>query len=199
MWYPREGPKDVKAAAASAGTVANGSPGASTRYGAALTVLATVFFMWGFASVLNDTLVPHLKAVFALNYGQSLLIQFVFFLAYLLMSLPGAKLLGEVLPLQPLHRQVRQRRGLVAHLEDHRVLPPPIATRVSRNLRGFSPGKGGNNHHEYDQQYEKNIDQGRDVDLALHLAANYIIHRHGGTSFDTCGGASAFDVGEPSA
>ena len=48
------------------------------KYAAALTVLATVFFMWGFATVLNDILVPHLKAVFRLNYGQSLLIQFVF-------------------------------------------------------------------------------------------------------------------------
>ena len=96
MWYPHEGPKDVKAAAASAGTVANGSPGASTHYGAALTVLATVFFMWGFATVLNDILVPHLKAVFALNYGQSLLIQFVFYLAYLLMSLPAARLLERI-------------------------------------------------------------------------------------------------------
>jgi MFS transporter, FHS family, L-fucose permease len=82
--------------AASAGTVANGSPGASTRYGAALAVLATVFFMWGFATVLNDILVPHLKAVFALNYGQSLLIQFVFYLAYLLMSLPAARLLERI-------------------------------------------------------------------------------------------------------
>src|SRR3984885_16343599 len=91
MWYPHEG-----VMAASAGTVANGSPGASTRYGAALTVLATVFFMWGFATVLNDILVPHLKAVFALNYGQSLLIQFVFYLAYLLMALPAAKLLERI-------------------------------------------------------------------------------------------------------
>ena len=82
--------------AASAGTVATGSPGANTRYGAALVVLATVFFMWGFATVLNDILVPHLKAVFALNYGQSLLIQFVFYLAYLLMSLPGARLLERI-------------------------------------------------------------------------------------------------------
>ena len=64
--------------------------------GGALVVLATVFFMWGFATVLNDILVPHLKAVFALNYGQSLLIQFVFYLAYLLMSLPGARLLERI-------------------------------------------------------------------------------------------------------
>jgi len=45
------------------------------KYGLALTVLSVVFFMWGFATVLNDILVPHLKAVFELNYGQSLLIQ----------------------------------------------------------------------------------------------------------------------------
>jgi FHS family L-fucose permease-like MFS transporter len=70
--------------------------GSSERYGAALVVLATVFFMWGFATVLNDILVPHLKAVFSLNYGQALLIQFVFYLAYLLMSLPAAKLLERV-------------------------------------------------------------------------------------------------------
>src|ERR1700729_972389 len=65
-------------------------------YTLALTVLATVFFMWGFATVLNDILVPHLKAVFSLNYGQSLLIQFVFYLGYLLMSLPAAKLLERI-------------------------------------------------------------------------------------------------------
>jgi MFS transporter, FHS family, L-fucose permease len=71
-------------------------PGAAKPYGAALAVLATVFFMWGFATVLNDILVPHLKAVFSLNYGQSLLIQFVFYLGYLLMSLPAAKLLERI-------------------------------------------------------------------------------------------------------
>ena len=82
--------------AAPVGTVVTGRPSATERYGAALAVLATVFFMWGFATVLNDILVPHLKAVFSLNYGQSLLIQFVFYLGYLLMSLPAAKLLERI-------------------------------------------------------------------------------------------------------
>src|ERR1700744_5137447 len=95
--------------AAPAGTAGNavagtdkrdGAPGATQRYGAALVVLATVFFMWGFATVLNDILVPHLKSVFSLNYGQSLLVQFVFYLGYLLMSLPAAKLL-ECIGYQP--------------------------------------------------------------------------------------------------
>jgi FHS family L-fucose permease-like MFS transporter len=61
-------------AAAPIESVATARPGSSEPYGLALTVLATVFFMWGFVTVLNDILVPHLKAVFALNYGQSLLI-----------------------------------------------------------------------------------------------------------------------------
>jgi FHS family L-fucose permease-like MFS transporter len=65
-------------------------------YAGALTVLTTVFFMWGFATVLNDILVPHLKAVFQLNYGQSLLIQFAFYLGYLLMAIPSAKLLERI-------------------------------------------------------------------------------------------------------
>ena len=82
--------------AAPATTVGSASAASGGRYGAALAVLATVFFMWGFATVLNDILVPHLKAVFQLNYGQSLLIQFVFYLGYLLMSLPAAKLLERI-------------------------------------------------------------------------------------------------------
>lgn len=59
----------------------------------ALLVLASVFFMWGFITALNDILALHLKAVFALSYTQAMLVQFVFFGAYFLMSLPAAKLL----------------------------------------------------------------------------------------------------------
>jgi FHS family L-fucose permease-like MFS transporter len=66
------------------------------NYAVALAVLTTVFFMWGFATVLNDILVPHLKAVFSLNYAQSLLVQFVFYLAYLLMAIPAAKVLERI-------------------------------------------------------------------------------------------------------
>jgi FHS family L-fucose permease-like MFS transporter len=65
-------------------------------YKFALGVLASVFFIWGFATVLNDILVPHLKSVFDLNYGQSLLIQFVFYLGYFIMSLPAARLLERI-------------------------------------------------------------------------------------------------------
>ena len=62
-------------------------------YTAALTVLTSVFFIWGFATVLNDTLVPHFKSAFGLNYAQSPLLESVFYLGYLIMGLPAAKVL----------------------------------------------------------------------------------------------------------
>lgn len=79
-------------------TSPSGSAGSTSAsgYTGALAVLTTVFFMWGFATVLNDILVPHLKAVFQLNYGQSLLIQFAFYLGYLIMAIPSAKLLERI-------------------------------------------------------------------------------------------------------
>lgn len=67
---------------------------ATQNYGAALAVITTVFFMWGFVTVLNDILVPHLKAIFDLNYTQIMLIQFTFFSAYFLISMPAAKLIS---------------------------------------------------------------------------------------------------------
>lgn len=72
------------------------TPSRAVQTRLALTILAAVFFMWGFATVLNDILVPHLKAVFRLNYAESLLIQFVFYLAYLVMAMPAAATLKRV-------------------------------------------------------------------------------------------------------
>jgi len=62
----------------------------------ALGALSTLFFMWGFCTVLNDVLVPHLKAVFEMNYVRTMLIQFTFFGTYFLLSLPSAKLIEWV-------------------------------------------------------------------------------------------------------
>ena len=54
------------------------SAGPRRSYTGALTVLTSVFFIWGFTTVLNDTLVPHFKSAFDLNYTQSLLVQLAF-------------------------------------------------------------------------------------------------------------------------
>jgi MFS transporter, FHS family, L-fucose permease len=62
----------------------------------ALTVMTALFFMWGFITCLNDVLIPHLKAVFSLNYAQSMLVQFTFFGAYFVISLPAGKLVASI-------------------------------------------------------------------------------------------------------
>ncbi|CAI3933058.1 Fucose permease (FucP) (PDB:3O7P) [Commensalibacter communis] len=67
-----------------------------TYYPVALSVMTTVFFMWGFLTCLNDILIPHLKTVFELNYAQAMLVQFTFFGAYFLMSIPGGKIVSSL-------------------------------------------------------------------------------------------------------
>lgn len=67
-----------------------------THYGPALTLLATLFFMWGFISVINGTLLPHLRSVFELSYFQTGLIESVWFIGYLLASIPAAKLIERI-------------------------------------------------------------------------------------------------------
>lgn len=62
----------------------------------ALAVITALFFMWGFLTSLNDILIPHLKAVFELNYTQSMLIQFTFFSAYFIMSMPSGKIVSSL-------------------------------------------------------------------------------------------------------
>jgi FHS family L-fucose permease-like MFS transporter len=66
----------------------------ATRF--ALISLTSLFFMWGFITCLNDILIPHLKAIFNLSYAQSMLVQFCFFGAYFLVSLPAGKLVKKM-------------------------------------------------------------------------------------------------------
>jgi FHS family L-fucose permease-like MFS transporter len=74
--------------------------------GVALAVVTAIFFMWGFLTCLNDILIPHLKAAFALTWVQAMLVQFTFFGAYFLMSLPAGRLVAAV----------GYKRGIVAGL-----------------------------------------------------------------------------------
>lgn len=61
-----------------------------------LSVLTSLFFIWGFITCLNDILIPHLKAVFTLNYTQAMLIQFCFFAAYFVVSVPSGYLVEKI-------------------------------------------------------------------------------------------------------
>ncbi len=61
-----------------------------------LAILTSLFFMWGFLTVLNDILIPYLKNVFDLNYTQALLIQFCFFTAYGVCSIPAGNIVKKL-------------------------------------------------------------------------------------------------------
>lgn len=65
-------------------------------YRQALFSLSLLFFMMGFITCLNDILVPYLKSVFELGFTQAALVQFCFFGAYGLMSIPSSKLIEKV-------------------------------------------------------------------------------------------------------
>jgi len=71
-----------------------------------LVVITVLFFMWGLLTSLNDVLIPHLKSVYTLNYVQAMLVQFCFFGAYAIVSLPAGALI----------RRIGYKRGAVAGL-----------------------------------------------------------------------------------
>ncbi len=75
---------------------ANGRQSSAPAYGSALALLATLFFMWGFITVINNTLLPHLRSVFELNYTETTLIESTWFIGYLVASIPAAKLIERV-------------------------------------------------------------------------------------------------------
>ena len=66
------------------------------NYSFALGALTTLFFIWGFITSLNDILIPHLKSVFDLNYTRAMLIQFCFFGAYFIVSIPAGNLVSRI-------------------------------------------------------------------------------------------------------
>ncbi len=72
------------------------SGGTTPNYLPALAVLTSLFFMWGFLTCLNDIIIPHLKAVFELTYFRAMLVQFCFFAAYAIMSVPSGLIVEKV-------------------------------------------------------------------------------------------------------
>jgi FHS family L-fucose permease-like MFS transporter len=66
------------------------------NYRGPLMMVTTLFFMWGFLTCLNDILIPHLKAIFDLNYAQVMLVQFAFFGAYAIFSIPSGFIIERI-------------------------------------------------------------------------------------------------------
>ena len=62
----------------------------------AFVAVTSLFFMWGFITVLVDALIPRLKEVFELTFLQAGLVQFAWFAAYGLLSIPGGNLIARM-------------------------------------------------------------------------------------------------------
>lgn len=81
--------------AAGSSQISSSSKGGG-NYAFALTSLTSLFFMWGLITSLNDVLIPRLKAVFSLTYTEAMMVQFCFFFAYFVVSLPAGRLVKKI-------------------------------------------------------------------------------------------------------
>jgi MFS transporter, FHS family, L-fucose permease len=79
-------------AIASVGKTATVTSQPASTNTSAMAVVTTLFFMWGFLTCLNDILIPHLKAIFDLDYTQVMLVQLAFFMSYAIFAFPSGKL-----------------------------------------------------------------------------------------------------------
>ena len=65
-------------------------------YRSAFSILTVLFILWGFFTVLVDSLIPRLRELFDLTYFQAGLVQFAFFGAYFLLSVPASYILSKI-------------------------------------------------------------------------------------------------------
>jgi MFS transporter, FHS family, L-fucose permease len=80
---------------AGAGTVTEVEVG-KKNYTVPLMLMVSLYFGIGFITAMNDILVPHFKDLFHLTNVKALLVQFCFFGAYFVMSVPSGKIVGRI-------------------------------------------------------------------------------------------------------
>ncbi len=81
------------------GTLTNSVDGVAdtARYTGHLQAFVfALFFAFGGITSLNDVLIPKLKALFTLSYGEVMLVQSAFFAAYFIVSIPAAALVRRI-------------------------------------------------------------------------------------------------------
>lgn len=61
-----------------------------------MVIIGTLFFVFGFVTWLNGSLIPFLKIVCELNEFQALLVTFAFYIAYTFMALPASFVLRKI-------------------------------------------------------------------------------------------------------
>jgi FHS family L-fucose permease-like MFS transporter len=71
-------------------------PSPTGSYTLPMVLMVSLYFSIGFITALNDILVPHFKDLFHLTNALALLVQFCFFGAYFVMSLPSGAIVGRI-------------------------------------------------------------------------------------------------------
>lgn len=79
-----------------AGPRTHSAPHPGTTNYSAMAMVTTLFFAWGFCTVLNDAVIPHLQSIFDLSYVQASMIQLAFFSSYFVFALPAGKLVERI-------------------------------------------------------------------------------------------------------
>src|SRR5476649_1953780 len=73
------------------------STGQKSSYRLSITIIGALFFIFGFVTWINGTLIPYLKIACELKTDlQSYLIAFAFFIAYTVMAIPSSLVLKKV-------------------------------------------------------------------------------------------------------
>ena len=70
--------------------------GAAAHTNVLLAMVVASFFLFGGVTNLNDILVPKLKGLFSLNYGQAMMVQFAFLTSYAIVSIPAGNLVARI-------------------------------------------------------------------------------------------------------
>ena len=65
-------------------------------YSSAFVLVTSLFFTWGFLTVLVDSPISRFREIFTLSYFESGLVQFAFFGAYFLLSIPAGFILTRI-------------------------------------------------------------------------------------------------------
>lgn len=65
------------------------STGSGQKYGLAMALVTSLFFLWGLANSLNGTLIKHFQTALDLNRGQAGFVDSAFYIGYFMMAIPA--------------------------------------------------------------------------------------------------------------
>src|SRR2546428_13024975 len=71
------------------------SSGTRPNYALSIFILGTLFFIFGFVTWLNGTLIPYLKIACVLKNFESYLVAFAFYISYFVTAIPSSWILKK--------------------------------------------------------------------------------------------------------